>query len=72
MEVMVGKLREGMGRESHAVERILRHGCGREAMPVPGGTARTVQRRRRDADRGVLTLDAAGAALSAGSVMAAF
>jgi hypothetical protein len=33
----VGKLREGMGRESNAVERILSHGCGRERMPIPGG-----------------------------------
>ena len=39
IEVMVGKLREGMGREPHAGEGMLRHGCGREAMPVPGGTA---------------------------------
>jgi hypothetical protein len=71
MEVMVGKLREGMRRWSHAVKRILRYGCGRERRLVPGWAARTVQRRRSDADRGVLTLDTAGAALSAGSVMAA-
>ena len=68
---MVDKLREHMGRESHAVERILSHVYGCERMQVPGWTARTVQRRRSDADRGVLTLDAAGAALGAESVMAA-
>ena len=28
-----------MARGDDAVEDILRHGCGREAMPVPGGTA---------------------------------
>jgi hypothetical protein len=28
-----------MARGDDAVEGILRHGCGREAMPVPGGTA---------------------------------
>ena len=39
-------------------------------MPVPGGTARTAQRRRRDADTGGLTPYAAGAALSAGSALA--
>ena len=70
-EAMVGKLRGDMGCESHAVERILSHGYGCERMPVPGGTVRTAKRRRSDADRGVLTLDAAGAALSAGSVMIA-
>ena len=52
---MVGKLTEDMGRESHAVERILSHGYGCERMPVPGWTARTVQRRRSDTDLGVLT-----------------
>jgi hypothetical protein len=70
-ETMVGKLREDMGRESHAVEGILRHGCGYEAISVPGSTVRAAKRRRSDADRGVLTLDAAGAALSVVSVMAA-
>jgi hypothetical protein len=68
---MVDKLREGRGRWSNAVEGILRHGCGREAMSVPGSVVRTAQRRRSNAARGVLTLDAAGASLSAGSVMAA-
>ena len=28
-----------MERGTEAVEGILREGCGREAMPVPGGTA---------------------------------
>jgi hypothetical protein len=40
--------------------------CGHEAMPVPGGTVRASQRRRRDADRGGLTPYAVGAALSLG------
>ncbi len=71
MDVMVGTLREGMKRGDDAVEGILSQCCGREAMPVPGGTARTAQRRRRDAAIGVLTPDAAGAALSAGSVLGA-
>jgi hypothetical protein len=37
MYVMVGKLREDMERGDNAGEGILRHGCGRGVMPVPGG-----------------------------------
>jgi hypothetical protein len=71
MDVIGGTLKEGRDRGDDAVEGILRHGCGHEAMSVPGSTVRTAKRRRSDADRRVLTLDAAGAALSAVSVMAA-
>ena len=71
MDVMVGKLREGMERDDDAREGILRHCYGREPMPVPVGTACPSQRRRRDADTGVLTSYAAGVALSAGSALAA-
>jgi hypothetical protein len=39
MGVRRGTLRAGMERGTEAVEGILREGCGREAMPVPGGTA---------------------------------
>ena len=70
MGVRRGTLRAGMERGTEAVGGILREGCGREAMPVPGGTACTSQRRRRDADTGELTPYAAGAALSAGSALA--
>ena len=38
MGVRRGTLRAGMERGTEAVEGILREGCGREAMPVPGGT----------------------------------
>jgi hypothetical protein len=40
-------------------------------VPAPGGTACASRRRRRGAARGVLTPYTAGAALSAGSVLAA-
>jgi hypothetical protein len=66
MEVRVGELREDMGCESNAVERILRHGCGRARVPVPGETARPAQRRRQDADTGVLTPYATGTARALG------
>jgi hypothetical protein len=56
MHVRRETLREGMGREHHAVEGMLRHGCGREAMPVPGDTARASRRWRRGARAGVSTL----------------
>ena len=39
MGVIRGTLRAGVERGTEAVEGILREGCGREAMPVPGGTA---------------------------------
>jgi hypothetical protein len=71
MDVKGGKLREGMARDDDAVEGILSHGCGHEAMPMPVSIARPSQRGRRDADRGVLTPYAACTALSAGSVLAA-
>jgi len=71
MDVMIGKLRESMERGDDAVEGILSHGGGREARPGPGGTTRTAQRRRRDAATGMLTSDAADAARSAGSTLAA-
>ena len=38
--------REGMECGDDAGEGILRHGCGRKAMPGPVGTARASQRRR--------------------------
>jgi hypothetical protein len=53
---MVDKLREGMARDYYVVQGILSHCCGREAMPVSGETARTAERRRRDADIRALTL----------------
>src|SRR5215510_6652101 len=71
MDVMVGKRREGRKRSDDAREGILSHGGGREARPGPGGTTRTAQRRRRDAATGMLTSDAADAARSAGSTLAA-
>ena len=40
MDVKGGKLRGGMARDDDAVEGILSHCCGREAMPVPMGIAR--------------------------------
>jgi hypothetical protein len=55
MDVRGLKLREGMARDDDAVEGILSPCCGREAMPMSVGTARTSQRRRSDADRGELT-----------------
>jgi hypothetical protein len=60
-----------MARGDDIGEGILRYGCSRGVMPVPGGAVRPAQRRRRDADTGILTPYAAGAALSAGSVLAA-
>ena len=39
MGVRRGTLRTGMERGTEAVECILREGCGREAMPVPGCAA---------------------------------
>jgi len=71
MDVMIGKLRESMERGDDAVEDILSHGGGHEAVPRLGGTARIAPRRRRDADTEGLRPEAAGAALNAGSVLAA-
>ena len=70
MDVMRGKLRESMERGDDAVEGILSHGGGREARPGPGGTTRTAQRRRPDADIEGLRPEAAGAARGGVSVLA--
>src|SRR5215831_5207086 len=39
-----GTLTEDMGHDDDAVEGLLSHGCGHEAISVPGGTVRTTQR----------------------------
>jgi len=52
IDVIRGTLREGMLRGDDTVEGIVLHGCGREAMPVPGDTARLTWLSQRRWGRG--------------------